>query len=62
MYITPINKNQNINSKAKLSLIPERNLLPMNAVQKLVEKAKTARTPADTITVVLDKNLNSSVY
>ena len=62
MYITPINKNQNINSKAKLSLIPERNLLPMNAVQKLVEKAKTVRTPADTITVVFNKNLNSSVY
>jgi hypothetical protein len=39
MYINPINKNQNINSKAK-----------------------TVRTPADTITVVLNKILNSSVY
>ena len=62
MYINPINKNQNISSKAKLTLLSEKNLLPKGAVQKLVEKAKTVRTPADTITVVLDKILNSSVY
>ena len=62
MYINPINKNQNISSKAKLTLLSEKNLLPKGAVQKLVEKAKTVRTPVDTITVVLNKILNSSVY
>ena len=56
MYINPINKNQNICLKAKLTLLSEKNLLPKGAVQKLVEKAKTVRNPGDIISVVVQKN------
>ena len=55
MQISSINSKQNINSKAKLSLISERNLLPKGAVQKLIEKAKTVGHPEDTINVVVQK-------
>lgn len=56
MYINPIHKNQNINSKAKLTLLSERNLLPKGAIQKLVEKAKTVGGEGDTISTVVQKN------
>ena len=59
MYINRINNNQNINSKAKLSLISEKNLLPKNAIQKLIEKAKTVGHPEDIIHVAVN---NKNVY
>ena len=59
MYINRINNNQNINSKAKLSLISEKNLLPKNAIQKLIEKAKTVGHPEDIINVAVN---NKNVY
>ena len=55
MYISPINNSHSINSKAKLSLFSERNLLPKGAVQKLIEKAKTVGHPEDKINVVVQK-------
>ena len=57
MYINRINNNQNINSEAKLSLISEKNLLPKNAIQKLIEKAKTVGHPEDLINVAVNKNV-----
>ena len=51
MYISPINNSQNINSKAKLSLISEKNLLPKKAIKQLIEKAKTIGNPTDTVHV-----------
>ncbi len=59
MYISPINKNQNISSKAKLSILSERYLLPQGDVQKLIEKAKTVGKSGDAIRAVVQKN-NSS--
>jgi hypothetical protein len=56
VHIDPINNNQNINSKAKISLLSEKNLLPQGAVQELVEKAKTVGKPEDTIHTVVQKN------
>ena len=56
MYINPISKNQNISSKAKLTLLSEKNLLPKGAVQKLVEKAEMVGHSGDTISVVVQKN------
>lgn len=61
MYISPINSRQNISSKARLSLLSERNLLPQGAVQKLIEKAKTVGESGDAIHAVVQKN-NSSGY
>ena len=56
MYINPINNNQNISSKARLSLLSERNLLPQGAGQKLIEKAKTVGKSGDAIHAVVQKN------
>ena len=56
MYISPINNSQNINSKARLSLLAEKNLLPKDAVPQLIEKAKTAGKAGDTIHAVVQKN------
>ena len=59
MYISPINSRQNISSKASLSLLSGRNLLPHGAVQKLIEKAKTVGEPGDVIHAVVQKNNTS---
>ena len=58
MYISPVN-NQNISSKARLSLLSERNLLPKGAKKQLVEKAKTVGRSDDTIYVCLLEKRNS---
>jgi hypothetical protein len=57
VYISSISNHQNINSKAKLSLISERNLLPKGAVQKLAEKAKKVGNPEDTISIAICKDV-----
>ena len=59
MYISQINSRQNINSKAKFSLIAERNLLPKGAKKHLIEKAKTVGHRDDTIHVCLLEKQNS---
>lgn len=58
MYISPIN-NQNINSKARLSLLAERNLLPKDAAKQLAEKVKTIGRPDDTIHLCIYRRLIS---
>ncbi len=59
MYISPINSRQNISSKARLSLLSERYLLPQGAVQKLIEKAKTVGESGDVIHAVVQKSNRS---
>lgn len=62
MYISPINNSQNINSKAKISLIAEKNLLPKNAVKQFAEKAEKIGNPNDVIHIgiINDKNYSET--
>ena len=55
MYINPIGNRQNINHRAKFSLLAEKNLLPKNAAKQFTEKAKTIGNPSDEISVALSK-------
>lgn len=62
MYISPINNSPNINSKAKLSLIAEKNLLPKNAIKQLIEKAEKIGNSGDVIHIgiINDKNYSET--
>jgi len=53
MYISPINSRQNINSKAKFSLIAEKNLLPKNAAEIFKQKAEAIGTKDDLICIAI---------
>jgi hypothetical protein len=53
MYISSINNRQNINSKAKLSLIAEKNLLPKNAIKLFKQKAEAIGTKDDLICIAI---------
>ena len=54
MFINSINSNiNNINSKANISLIAERNLLPKNCKKKLVENARHIGDSGDTVHISL---------
>ena len=53
MYISPINNSQNINSKAKFSLIAEKNLLPKNAAKIFKQKAEAIGTKEDLISIAI---------
>ena len=53
MYISPINNSQNINSKARLSLIAEKNLLPRNATKLFKQKAEAIGTKDDLISIAI---------
>ena len=56
MYISPINNSININSKAKVSLISEKNLLPKGATNQIIEKAKTIGNPTDTFHIAIKEH------
>ena len=62
MRINSINNSQNINSKAKLSLIAEKNLLPKNAKKQLIEKAEKIGNSGDVIHIgiINDKNYSET--
>ena len=59
MQINPINNRQNISSKARLSLLADKNLLPKDAAKQLAEKVKTIGRPDDTIHLCIYRRLNS---
>ena len=59
MYISPINSRQNISSKARLSLLADKNLLPKDATKQIAEKVKTIGRPDDTIHLCVYRRLNS---
>jgi hypothetical protein len=59
VYISPINSRQNINSKARLSLLADKNLLPKDAAKQIAEKVKTIGRPDDTIHLCIYRRLNS---
>ena len=53
MYINPISNSHNINSKAKFSLITEKNLLPKNATKLFKQKAEAIGTKDDLICIAI---------
>ncbi|MBQ7127141.1 hypothetical protein IJO12_08645 [bacterium] len=53
MYISPINNNRNINSKAQFSLISEKNLLPRGGAKQLKQKAESIGTNDDLISIAI---------
>ena len=53
MYISPINNSPNINSKARFSLIAEKNLLPKNATKLFKQKAEAIGTKDDLISIAI---------
>lgn len=53
MYISPINSRQNISSKARFSLIAEKNLLPKNASKIFKQKAESIGTKDDLINIAI---------
>ena len=53
MYINPIDNRQNINSKAKLSLLAEKNLLPKDAAKQFKQKAETIGRKDDLISIAI---------
>ena len=55
MYISPINSKQNINSKAKFSLLAEKNLLPKGAIKQFTEKANSIGNSSNVISISLYK-------
>ena len=59
MQINPISNTQNINSKAKISLIADKNSLPKNSVKQLVEKVKTIGRSDDMINLCIYRRLHS---
>ena len=59
MQINLINSRQNINSKARLSLLADKNLLPKDATKQIAEKVKTIGRPDDTIHLCIYRRLNS---
>ena len=53
MYISPIKSRQNINSKASISLIAEKNLLPKGAAKLFKQKAEAIGTKDDLISIAV---------
>ena len=53
MQINPINSRQNISSKARFSLIAEKNLLPKNASKIFKQKAESIGTQDDLISIAI---------
>ena len=53
MCISTISNSHNINSKAKFSLIAEKNLLPKNAAKIFKQKAEAIGTKEDLISIAI---------